>query len=109
MPPGLSGPEKRVWRRLVPVLVARQVLTDADSEALCVLVKLRADFEENAAAFNSAKLAQLRMLLAEFGLTPASRARVPSLEEAPKPEPPKPDGKVVTISDLLASTRGRKP
>jgi phage terminase small subunit len=67
------------WNRLVPMLQANKLLTDADMTALVHLCQLhgaivalyRKDCEPTAA-----QLSQLRIYLAEFGLTPASRTRV---------------------------------
>ena len=86
------------WRRLAPLLSARGLLTDGDISALlayCVvfsqLLDAAADVAENGAVLTSAdgkrvtnpaantllkSASLLRSFCSEFGLTPASRAKV---------------------------------
>lgn len=98
MPARLSAAAKAVWRRIVPPLAERGVLTDLDVDALVLLCVLRAEFEKDPVAFTSARLGQLRQLLADFGLSPATRARVPVLPAAPV-QSTKPAG-VTSIEDV---------
>lgn len=109
MPPSLSAGAQEVWQRIVPALASLHVLTDLDADALVMLCELRAQFESDPVKFAPSKLTQLRVLLTEFGLTPASRPRAPRLE-APESNPfdefaSPGDKKVVTIASILAETR----
>lgn len=78
-PDWLNGPEALAeWDRLTALLESSRVLTQADLTALAHLCNLhgacvklyRAGMEPTAA-----QLTQLRLMLAEFGLTPASRSK----------------------------------
>lgn len=99
-PDWLAGPEAVAeWDRLVVLLQDARVLTDGDLMALghlCNLhaacVKLyRAQMEPTAA-----QLTQLRLLLAEFGLSPASRSKAGVVKA----------GDVENVFDKLKRKRG---
>ena len=85
-PPGWLNRDGRAeWRRLVALLMADNVLTDADLGPLahlCALHGLIVAGYRDGAPPKAAALTQLRLYSAEFGLTPSSRARVPA---APSP------------------------
>jgi phage terminase small subunit len=92
-PPWLpaTGPARKAWKRLEPVLSGMRVLTEADAEALALGCVALADFLEARAdteGWRRADAAWKRYLavLSAFGLTPSSRARVsvavPSVKDA---------------------------
>ena len=78
-PDWLSSPDAVAeWKRLVPLLKATRVLTQGDLTTLGHLCNLHGDCVKLYRAGLSplaAQLTQLRLYLAEFGLTPASRAK----------------------------------
>jgi phage terminase small subunit len=92
-PVWLSKDAKAEWRRILPILIARKILTDADMgsvENYCVAIgHVRAIARELAAGFD-AKLFRAqnqamqtsRQLAAELGLTPVSRSRPAMREDA---------------------------
>jgi phage terminase small subunit len=78
---------RKYWKKIAPVLVSKRVLAEAHLGALTMLCVCQGSFEKSAQAgfgCTASDLAQLRLLHAEFGLTPASQARV-SQGEARKP------------------------
>lgn len=84
-PDWLNGPEAvKEWDRLAGLLESQRVLTDADLQTLGHLCNLHAKCVEKwrlGAQPTAAELTQLRMMNVEFGLTPASRAKVSSVGE----------------------------
>jgi P27 family predicted phage terminase small subunit len=108
-PPHLSGLAKKEWKRLVPELLALGLLTKIDRAALAaycqcwarwveaeeklkvegLTIKTPSGFEQPSAWLTIANkaLALLRAYAAEFGLSPATRARV-SAAEPPKRDNP---------------------
>lgn len=89
LPKHLSAHAKAEWRRVMPQLISRQVLTKADLgnlEAYCAAVGAARQLGEAMAAgeLPDLKLGGLqirystlaRQLAAEFGLTPVSRQRL---------------------------------
>jgi P27 family predicted phage terminase small subunit len=114
MPTHLSKAAKAEWRRLVPLLLERGSLTDADSAVLSIYAETysrwlaaKADVEANGLTITVSVLDKhgvavtsrktnpalrtletcernLRSLLREFGLTPATRERVLPTQEQPK-------------------------
>ena len=82
-PPWLprSGPARRAWRRLAPVLTRTRVLTEADAEALAVVCMALAEALEAQAdpvGWRRADAAWKRYAagLATFGMNPSARTRV---------------------------------
>lgn len=69
------------WDRLVPILEEQLVLTEGDWTNLahmCVLHGKIVALYKAGEFPTTSQLAELRKLANEFGLTPASRARIPS-------------------------------
>jgi phage terminase small subunit len=82
---GVHG--KAYWDRIVPLLLAKRVLTVVDLESLeimCMMYHkvLKASFAET--DLNAASVTQLRLYQTEFGLTPASRAKLKAGDDGPK-------------------------
>lgn len=86
-PQHLNSDGAAMWDRLGPQLVAARVLQVVDLYSLeqlcfswqCFRKKAKADMESTASETNA-----LKALFAEFGMTPASRARVTSGGDKPK-------------------------
>ncbi|WP_370213451.1 P27 family phage terminase small subunit [Roseovarius sp.] len=90
MPRHLSPQAKSEWRRIMPQLIARQIITKGDLagvEHYCTCVGIVRQIEEERAAAGGAidvklfgvlnRAAQTaRQLAAEYGLTPTSRTRI---------------------------------
>lgn len=90
VPKHLAPQAKAEWRRIMPQLIARQVITKADLagvENYCTCAGIVRQIEEERAAAGGAidvklfgvmnRAAQTaRQLAAEYGLTPTSRARI---------------------------------
>lgn len=90
VPRYLAPHAKAEWRRIMPQLIARQVITRADLagvENYCTCIGMVHQIEEERAAAGGAidvkmfgvlnRAAQTaRQLAAEYGLTPTSRARI---------------------------------
>ena len=67
------------WNRIIPVLQAKKVLTEADLEALEILCLLYGKIRKAASAevdLNASMITQMRLYQTEFGLTPASRGKI---------------------------------
>lgn len=78
-PDWLKFEGKREWYRLVPALVNTRVITHHELSALAHLCYMHWKLVETAEARempSAALLAQYRSLIAEFGLTPASRTKI---------------------------------
>ncbi|NUO63940.1 MAG: P27 family phage terminase small subunit [Gemmatimonadaceae bacterium] len=74
----LNDDARAEWNRLVGLLVPTRVLTEADITALGHLCNLHGEclrLYRASIAPHAATLTQLRLYLAEFGMTPASRGR----------------------------------
>jgi P27 family predicted phage terminase small subunit len=90
IPRHLSAQAKAEWRRIMPQLIARQIITRGDLtgvEHYCTCAGIVRQIEEERAAAGGAidvrlfgvlnRAAQTaRQLAAEYGLTPTSRARI---------------------------------
>lgn len=85
-PAWLSKPARAEWRRVMPELVKRRILTSADLASLenyCVATGrirdieklLRAGIDPKLFRMQDAAIKTSRQLAAELGLTPTSRAR----------------------------------
>lgn len=102
-PDWLTSPDAIAeWKRLEGLLTATRVLTTADVTALGHLCNLHGEclrlYRANIAP-HAATLTQLRLYLAEFGMTPASRGRArPSGSDQPKNK----------FSHLAAGAKGRR-
>ena len=82
---GVHG--KEYWDGIVPLLLDKRVLTVVDLESLeimCLMYHkvLKASFAET--DLNAASVTQLRLYQTEFGLTPASRAKLKAGDDGPK-------------------------
>lgn len=95
VPAWLSVEAKKEWRRVMPILVERRILTTADLGSLenyCIAIGRVRDTESNIQATSDPDMqlklyraqdkaiATARQLAAELGLTPVSRSR-PSIRE----------------------------
>jgi len=70
---------KQYWDRIVPILLGKRVLTIADLESLevaCVMYGKIRQCAEAGMDINAAQVTQFRLFQTEFGLTPASRAKI---------------------------------
>jgi P27 family predicted phage terminase small subunit len=93
-PAWLSADAKKEWRRIMPLLVERRILTDADMggvENYCVAIgrtreieklfrKAGGDIDPRLFRMQDKAIQTARQLAAELGLTPVSRSR-PSIRE----------------------------
>jgi phage terminase small subunit len=78
---------RQYWERIVPIMLAKKVLTIADLEAVEVMCVLYGKVRKMATAgvdISSALVTQLRLYQTEFGLTPHSRNRVAAGDATPK-------------------------
>jgi P27 family predicted phage terminase small subunit len=90
-PAWLSTNARAEWRRIMPELVERRILTDADLgmvESYCLLIGrvrdleklLKTGFDPRLARLQDKAIISARQIAAEIGATPVSRAR-PSMRE----------------------------
>ncbi|WAJ30951.1 phage terminase small subunit P27 family [Antarcticirhabdus aurantiaca] len=90
-PDWLAGEARAEWDRVLPLLVERKILTDADMasfENYCISIGrvrqleklLAAEFDAPTFRAQDKAMATARLLAAELGLTPVSRSR-PSIRE----------------------------
>lgn len=94
-PAWLSAEAKREWRRVVPILLERRILTTGDLGSLenyCIAMGRVREFEADMQAETEPEtrvklfraqdksMASARLLAAELGLTPVSRSR-PAVRE----------------------------
>jgi phage terminase small subunit len=92
-PAELDADERAVWERLAPVVDALKVATAADVEAFHLAILAVARFHRvarnsDATTNQFAKAHAVAMnSLAQFGLTPAQRAKVSTLPDAAAPNP----------------------
>ncbi len=103
-PSWLSADAKREWKRVVPILVDRRILTTADLGSLenyCVAIGTVREMERQlqrdghvvetekgtkrhpAVGIQSDAMTRARLLAAELGLTPTSRSRPPVRGDTP--------------------------
>ena len=78
MPPDLSDETKVIWYKVIDQLEETGYLCKADEYSMTALCEMIADLKRAPREFTAAQYTQLRMLFCEFGMTPASRARMPS-------------------------------
>ncbi|MGA9851854.1 MAG: P27 family phage terminase small subunit [Gammaproteobacteria bacterium] len=79
-PDWLNVHAQKEWRRIVPILQSKGVLSEPDLPALATMCMLYGKMVQSVVAgesVNASLVAQLRLYQAEFGVTPASRSRVP--------------------------------
>lgn len=96
-PGWLSSEAKKEWRRVVPILLERRILTRGDLGSLenyCIAMGRVREFEADMQAETDAStkvkifraqdksMASARLLAAELGLTPVSRSRPAVREKA---------------------------
>lgn len=94
-PSWMSAEAKKQWRRVVPILLERRILTEADLGSLenyCIAIGRVREFEVDMQSVKDPELklkifraqdksmASARLLAAELGLTPVSRSR-PAVRE----------------------------
>ena len=72
----LKGRGADLWRQYAPGLVQTGVMKASDVHMFAILCSLLAAFEENPPGFGAARLAQLRGLAKNFGMTPTSRTSI---------------------------------
>ena len=96
VPSWLAPHAQREWRRIMPQLIARQIITRADLAGLehyCIAVGTVRQIAEDGAAkggvinpmlfgVQNRAMQTARQLAAEYGLTPTSRARIGSAAPA---------------------------
>jgi len=81
-PDWLSDPAKLAWNELKTA--ADIALSPADIPAFGLLATLFGMFKDDPVGFGASNVTQLRILLAEYGLTPSGAAkRPPRVEENP--------------------------
>ncbi|WP_457796651.1 phage terminase small subunit P27 family [Methylocystis sp. S23] len=100
VPAWLSAEAKKEWRRVMPLLIERRILTDADLamvETFCVSAGRVREVEKLIQAAGGDidprlfrmqdKAAQTaRLIASELGLTPVSRSRPTMRDDASEPE-----------------------
>jgi len=74
-PKHLTAEQKICWRELVRI-TPLGIFSDCDAWAVEIASVLMAEFREDTASFNAARLARLDSLLGRFGIVPADRSRV---------------------------------
>lgn len=74
----LSKSAELEWDRVVPILEPAGYLAKSDAMALATYCELAAEFAAAPSEFRAGKIAQLRLLMAELGLTPSGRAKMPA-------------------------------
>ncbi|MEQ1405640.1 phage terminase small subunit P27 family [Neorhizobium sp. Rsf11] len=94
-PAWLSAEAKKEWRRVIPILLERRILTTGDLGSLenyCIAMGRVREFEADMQTITEAEIkvkvfraqdksmASARLLAAELGLTPVSRSR-PAIRE----------------------------
>jgi phage terminase small subunit len=75
-PDTLSPRASAIWDERCAVLVELGFLSIADGPILATFCELYAQFTEDPAGCQSAKIAQMRACMSELGMTPSSRDRV---------------------------------
>lgn len=78
-PEWLTAHAQNYWRRVAKVLTANKVLTEGDLEAMavmCVLFGKIRQMSEAGVDMSASLINALRAYQGEFGLTPASRAKI---------------------------------
>ena len=91
-PDWLESPEAvEEWNRLTPMMTGARTISEGDLTILGHMCNLHgvcvAMWRESRSMPTAAMLTQLRMMYAEFGLTPASRSKAAQLESDAKENP----------------------
>ena len=79
VPEWINADGQELWKEITPALFKQKVLTHADLHSLTHLCQLHGkivDGYKRQVMPTAAEIAQLRLLFAEFGMTPSSRTRV---------------------------------
>jgi len=76
-PDWLTGQASKEWDKTIEVLSEAGYLAKTDSMALATYCELVAEFSANPPDFPAGKLGQLRLLMADLGMTPSARAKMP--------------------------------
>ena len=82
-PAALSPAAGRIWNILAPQLAEARFLTRLDGDMLATLCELQAEFVENPREMATPRIALLRQLHNDFGLSPLHRDRI---NVVPEPE-----------------------
>ena len=80
-PAELDPLEVKWWHKLVK-MVPDGVLTGADQATVILAATLMAEFMSDRRGFPSAKIAQMRAVFGELGLSPSARAKLATKPEA---------------------------
>lgn len=80
----LSGAAGEEWSRVSKMLENAGYLAKTDGMALSIYCELAAEFAGYPSDFPASKLSQLRMLMNDLGLTPVSRAKMPTAQKEDK-------------------------
>lgn len=75
-PPSLTDEGRKVWNRVVKDLKAAGQLRKAYEAVIAAYASLYAEFLTDPSDFPATKYTQLRLLIAELGLSPVSRSRL---------------------------------
>ena len=78
MPNNLDDLTKVIWIDVISQLEETGYLCRADTYSMIALCELISELRNDPKQFTAAQYTQLRLYLCEFGMTPASRARMPS-------------------------------
>lgn len=93
LPPGI--PEKpdylnklasKEWDRVVPLLAEHGIISDIDGPSIALYCELYDEFINTRtcpAAFNAAKISAMRAALADLGMCPIARTKIPGKEKPP--------------------------
>lgn len=79
----LMGRAAAVWDEYAPELISFDLITSADCHTFAALCCLMAEFEADPGNMVASRIAQMRALWAEFGMTPSARTRL----QIPLPPP----------------------
>ncbi len=78
MPDHIEDDVKALWVEITDMLEETGYLCRADRFSMLALCELISELMKDPKQFTAAQYTQLRLYLCEFGMTPASRARMPS-------------------------------
>ena len=81
----LVGVPGDIWHEIILQWEQVEMICYVDVHALAILCELLAEFREDPRKFTPAKIAQARMLMNDFGMTPQGRAKIPAKKES-KPD-----------------------
>jgi len=76
-PDWLSDEASREWDKTMAVLSQAGYMAQTDSVALATYCELVSEFAACPSDFPAGKLSQLRLLMADLGLTPSARTKMP--------------------------------